>query len=62
MLIIENVFLKIQIYDKLVTMRLSYDFSVAKTFSTFADASLLVWLKYMFPENFNFLSGKLIIL
>ena len=42
MLIIENVFLKIQIYDKLVTMRLSYDFSVTKTFSTFADASLLV--------------------
>ena len=43
MIILQNSFLKIQMYDKLVTMLLFYHFSVKKmTFSTFNDVSLSV--------------------
>ena len=51
MVILENTFLKSQIYDKLVTMwPLSLPHN-EKTFSNFVDVSLSVQLKYMFPKN-----------
>ena len=63
MIILENTFLKSQIYDKSATMLFSYHYSVTKElFLTFADQAFYHNLKYIFPENFNSLSDKLIIL